>query len=78
MAFLLAKKVSILIKYPDFTDVFLEKSVVELHKHFIINKYSINLEPDKQLLYSLIYSLEPVELEIVKTYIKTLLANSFI
>lgn len=45
---------------------------------FDINEHPINLESGKQLFYSLIYSLAPVELEIFKTYIKTNLANSFI
>ena len=33
---------------------------------------------NKQLLYSLIYSLEPVKLETLKSYIKVNLASSFI
>ena len=43
-----------------------------------INEYTIELKEDKQLPYGLIYSLGPIELKIVKTYIKTNLANDFI
>lgn len=38
----------------------------------------MELEEGKQLPYGPIYSLEPVELERLKVYIKTNLANSFI
>ena len=38
----------------------------------------IELEKGKQPLYRPIYSLEPVEFETFKTYIKTNLANGFI
>ena len=43
-----------------------------------INKHAIELEEDKQPLFRLIYSLDPIELETLKTYIKTNLANNFI
>ena len=43
-----------------------------------INKHSIELEDGKQLPYGPIYSLGPVELEILKTYIKTNMVNCFI
>ena len=43
-----------------------------------INTYIINLEENKQSLYGLIYSQRPVELEILKIYIETNLANGFI
>lgn len=43
-----------------------------------INKHTINLEPGKQPLYKLIYSLSLAELKIFKIYIKANLANSFI
>ena len=51
---------------------------MELLKYLSINKYTINLQRDKQLPHRLIYSLELVELETFKIYIKTNLANSFI
>ena len=43
-----------------------------------MNEHAIKLEKDKQLLFGPIYSLGPVELETLKTYIKTNLANGFI
>lgn len=69
---------SILAKYLDFVDIFLEELAMKLLKYLCITKYTIDLEVDNQLLYKLIYSLELVKLKILKTYIKTNLANSFI
>ena len=43
-----------------------------------LNKYAINLEDGKQLPYRPIYSLGPVELETLKTYIKTHMKIEFI
>ena len=40
--------------------------IVELSKHTRINDYAIKLKKGKQLLFRLIYSLEPVELETLK------------
>ena len=47
-------------------------------KYLDINKYTINLEIGKQLLYSLTYIFRSIKLETLKTYIKTNLVNSFI
>ena len=58
--------------------MFLVKNAIVLSKYTRINDHIIKLEKVKQLSFSLIYSLEPVELEILKTYIKTNLANDFI
>ena len=70
--------IEIFAKYFDFLDIFSSNSAVELLEYTRINNYPINLLKDKQLLYSLIYNLELVELEILKTYIKANLASSFI
>ena len=43
-----------------------------------INDYTIELEKNKQSTFCPIYSLKPIKLETLKTYIKTNLANSFI
>ena len=43
-----------------------------------MNEHAIKLEEDKQPLFSPIYSLGPINLEILKTYIETNLANGFI
>ena len=43
-----------------------------------MNEHAIELEKSKQPPFGLIYSLGPVELETLKTYIETNLANGFI
>ena len=43
-----------------------------------IKDYLIDLLKNKQPLYSLIYSLKPVKLEILNTYINVNLASDFI
>ncbi len=75
IALLLAKKITVLEKYFDFVDVF---SAVERLKRADIDEHTINLEPGRQSLYKPIYSSKPVELKILKTYIKTNLTNRFI
>lgn len=75
---LLAKKLIVSAEYSNFANVFLKKLDIELSKYSNINKHFINLELNKQPLYSQIYSLESVKLETLKTYIKTNLVNSFI
>ena len=65
-------------KYPDYINVILPNSAVELSKHTSINNHPIILMDDKQQPYDPIYSLGLVELETLKTYIETNLANSFI
>ena len=51
---------------------------MELPENTGMNKYAIELEKSKQPLFRPIYSLGPVELETLKTYIETNLANGFI
>ena len=70
--------VTIPAKYSEFKDVFSKESTAVLLEYTEINTHAINLEEDKQPSYGPIYSLWPVELEILKTYIKTNLINSFI
>ena len=69
---------SIFKKYSDFADIFYPKLALELLKHTGINDYAFKLVDDWQPSYGPIYSLKLVELETLKTYIKTNLANSFI
>ena len=71
-------KTGFLAKYSDVSDIFSSNSTVELPEHFKINNHLIDLLDNKQLLYSLIYSLEPVKPETLKTYIEVNLASSFI
>ena len=78
IAFLLTKKVKILDKYSKFANVFSEKKPLVLLERIKLNKHAINLEDGKQPLYRPIYSLGLVELETLKTYIKTHLKTWFI
>ena len=69
----------ILVEYSDFADVFSPDWVSMLPEHTGINDYAIELiNGCQQSPYRPIYSLEPVELETLKAYIETNLANSFI
>ena len=70
--------ISISIKYSDFADVFFPELASELSEHIGINDYAIKLVDDWQPPYGPIYSLRQIKLEILKTYIKTNLANGFI
>ena len=78
IALLDVKEVTIPAEYLDYIDVFSLNSMAELLEHTGINDHPINLIDDKQPLYDLIYSLGPVELETLKTYIETNMANGFI
>ena len=68
----------ILAKYSDYSDIFLVENAVELSEKTEINKHAIKFEENKQPSFGLIYSLEPVKLEILKIYIEINLANNFI
>ena len=65
-------------EYSDYSNIFSAKYVAELLEYTGINDHAIELEENKQPLFSPIYSLDSVELETLKTYIETNLANSFI
>lgn len=78
IASLLAKRLTVLAEYSDFADVFSKKSANVLPEQTGVNKYAIEVEKSKQPPYGPIYNLGPIELETLKTYIKTNLANSFI
>ena len=67
IALLLAKKVSVPKEYANFSDISSKKLVAVLPERSNINKHTIDLEPDKQPPYKLIYSLGLVELETLKT-----------
>ena len=69
---------SIPTEYSDFANVFSLELALKLFEYTKINDHAIKLVDDWQLLYGPIYSLRPIELKILKTYIKTNLANSFI
>ena len=65
-------------EYSNYNNVFSVENAAELLENTGINEHAIKLEEGKQSLFGPIYSLEPVELETLKTYIKINLANGFI
>ena len=65
-------------EYSDYSDVFSAENAAELPENTGMNEHAIKLEESKQPSFGPIYSLGPVELETLKTYIKTNLANGFI
>ena len=65
-------------EYSNYSNIFLAKNAAELPTNTGINEHAIVLEKGKQPPFSSIYSLGPVELETLKTYIETNLANGFI
>ena len=75
---LLIEKVRIPDKYSDFADVFSETKTLMLPERTKLNEHAINLEDGKQPPYGLIYSLDLVELETLKTYIESYLKTGFI
>ena len=65
-------------KYVDYADFFFFELMMELIENISINKHVIKLQKNKQLPYRSIYNLGPVELETLKSYIKTHLKTEFI
>ena len=65
-------------KYTDFSNVFSKESIKVLPEYTKINKHGIQLEDGKKPSYSQIYGLGAVELNTLKIYIETNLANGFI
>ena len=65
-------------EYADYADVFSFDLAMKLPKNIGINEHAIELQDDKQPPYGPIYSPGPVELETLKTYIKTHLKTGFI
>ena len=72
------EEVTIPAEYSDYANVFSSDSAAGLPEHTSINNHPIDLIDDKQPPYGPIYSLGPVELETLKTYIETNLANGSI
>ena len=66
------------MEYFDYSNIISIKNITELSEHSNINDITIKLKKSKQPLFRLIYNLGSVELEILKIYIKTNLANDFI
>ena len=70
--------IEISAKYSDYSNIFLAEYKAEHLENTEINEYVIKLKKGKQSLFGSIYSLRLIELETLKTYIKTNLANGFI
>ncbi len=70
--------IEILAKYSNYADVFFLELAMELRKNTGMNEHAIELIDGKQPLFGSIYALNPVELETLKTYIKTHLKTGFI
>ena len=77
---LIFNKVStkVAMEYSNYINVFLAENTAKLLENIEINEQSIKLEEGKQPLFGPIFSLGPVKLETLKTFIETNLANSFI
>ena len=69
---------SIPIEYSNFANVFSSELASKLPEDTEINDHAIELVDNWLLPYEPIYSLKPVELETLKTYIETNLKNGFI
>ena len=65
-------------EYSDFAEVFSSDLASKLFEHIGINDHAIELVKGQQPPYRPIYSLRLVELETLKAYIETNLANGFI
>ena len=65
-------------EYSNYSNDFSAENAVKLPENIGIKEHAIELEESKQPPFGPIYSLGPVELEILKTYIETNLANDFI
>ena len=78
VAALTSEETGIPAEYSDFSNIFSSDSAAELPEHTGINDHPINLLDNKQPPYDPIYSLGPVELETLKTYIEVNLASGFI
>ena len=75
---LTSEKNGISTEYFDFYNVFYSNSAVELLEYPGILNHFIDLLDDKQPPYSPIYSLGPIKLKTLKTYIKANLVSSSI
>ena len=78
VAALISDETGIPAEYSEFSNVFSSNSTAKLPEYARINNHAIDLLDNKQPSYGSIYSLGPVELEKLKTYIKANLASSFI
>lgn len=69
---------SVTCKYVDFVNIYSKNLAIKLSKYTRINSYAIKLVESQQTPYRSSYSLGLVKLKILKSYIETNLATSFI
>ena len=69
---------AILTEFSNYSNMFSIENAAKLFENTGINEHTIQLEESKQPFFGPIYSLGLVELEMLKTYIETNLANGFI
>ena len=69
---------NVLAEYSNYSNIFLTKYTTKLLEKTRINEYTIKLKKGQQSPFESISSLELIELEALKTYIKTNLTNGFI
>lgn len=70
--------IAILSEYADFANIFSTNLAAKFLKYIGINDHAINLVDRQQPVYGPIHTLGPIELETLKTYIKTNLVKGFI
>ena len=70
--------IEVLVEYFDYSNIFSAENTAELLEYTGMNNHAIKLEESKQPPCDPIYSRGSVELETLKIYIKTNLANGFI
>ena len=70
--------IELLAEYSDYSNIHSAENAIKLAENTKKNEHIIELEEDKQPIFNPIYSLELVELEILKTYMKINLTTSFI
>ena len=75
---LITKKLQILAKNLDFSNVFLRKKALMLLEATNLKQHTIELQKSQQSIYMPIYSFGLLKLETLKMYIQTNFANGFI
>ena len=65
-------------KYSDYSNVVSAENAAKLPENTGMNEHAIKLKEGKQSFFGHIYSLGPMELETLKTYIEIIPANGFI
>ena len=70
--------IKILAEYSNYNSFFSIKNIAKHLEYIRINNYMIKLKKDNYLSFRSIYNLGLVKFEILKTYIKINLINSFI